>query len=428
MDKNVFEQRFQLKPFLFEAIRRQEFDRPTDIQERLIPSIIKGNDVIGQSQTGSGKTLAFLLPILEKINPDVKKVQAVITAPTRELARQVYDEAKKLVEQSNIVVKTVVGGTDRKRMVDQLKNEPHIIIGTPGRIKDLVVQEGISIFNANMLVVDEADQMLDMGFIEDVDQIASRMAHQLQMMVFSATIPENLEPFLRKYMNNPRHVHVKPEEIAPGEIEHFAIPVKSRDRIQLTIDVAKKYNPYLAIVFANTKKDADELADKMMAEGLNVDKLHGDLPPRTRKSVMKRVANAECQYLVATDLAARGIDVKGISHVIHYQIPTDLDYYIHRSGRTGRAGMSGVAAVLYERDEMDKLDKLQKKGITFNHQELKGDEWVQVNVQRPKPKKKPEKDTTSFSTPKPKKVKPGYKKKFQFKQKQENKFNRRKKK
>lgn len=302
MDKNVFEQRFQLKPFLFDAIRKLEFERPTEIQERLIPSIIKGQDVIGQSQTGSGKTLAFLLPIFEKINPDVQKVQAVVTAPTRELARQVYDVAVQLIGESDIKVKTVVGGTDRKRMVDQLKNEPHVIIGTPGRIKDLVVQENFSIFHADMLVVDEADQMLDMGFIEDVDQIAARMAHELQMMVFSATIPENLQPFLRKYMNNPKHVHVKPEEAAPGEIEHIAIPVRHRDRIELTIDIAKKFNPYLAIIFANTKKDADEVADAMLAEGMNVDRLHGDLPPRTRKNVMKRVADAECQYLVATTL------------------------------------------------------------------------------------------------------------------------------
>lgn len=420
-NKNVFEQRFQFKPFLFEAIRKLEFERPTDIQERLIPSIIKGQDVIGQSQTGSGKTLAFLLPIFERINPEVQKVQAVITAPTRELARQVYDVAVKLVEESNIRVKTVVGGTDRKRMVDQLKNEPHIIIGTPGRIKDLVVEEGISIFSADMLVVDEADQMLDMGFIEDVDQIASRMAHDLQMMVFSATIPENLEPFLRKYMNNPKHVHVKPEEAAPAEIEHIAIPVRHRDRIQLTMDVAKRFNPYLAIIFANTKKDADEVADAMMAAGMNVERLHGDLPPRTRKSVMKRVANAECQYLVATDLAARGIDVKGISHIIHHQIPTDLDYYIHRSGRTGRAGMSGIAAVLYERDEMERLEKIEKKGIKFHHQDLKGEEWVDVSIQRSKPKKSNKKDKNEFSMPKPKKVKPGYKKKFQEKKKQFNK-------
>jgi ATP-dependent RNA helicase CshB len=223
-------------------------------------------------------------------------------------------------------------------------------------------------------------------------------------------------------MNNPKHVHVKPEEAAPGEIEHIAVPVRNRDRIQLTIDIAKKFNPYLAIIFTNTKKDADEVADVMMAQGLNVDRLHGDLPPRTRKSVMKRVANAECQFLVATDLAARGIDVKGISHIIHYQIPTDLDYYIHRSGRTGRAGMSGIAAVLYERDEIDRLEKLEKKGITFVHQDLKGEEWVEMNIQRSKPKNK-KKDANEFVLPKPKKVKPGYKKKFQEKKKQ---FNRRK--
>ncbi|WP_257346001.1 DEAD/DEAH box helicase [Pseudalkalibacillus decolorationis] len=428
MENNIFEQRFNLKPFLFQSIREQRFERPTDIQERLIPSILKGQDVIGQSQTGSGKTFAFLLPILQRIDPTQKKVQAVITAPTRELARQVYDEAMKLLEfqdkEQSIQVKTVVGGTDRKRMVDQLKHVPHLIIGTPGRIKDVVVEEGISIFHATMLVVDEADQMLDMGFIEDVDQVASRMAHELQMMVFSATVPSNLEPFLKKYMNNPKHVHVQPEDATPIEIEHYAIPIRNKDRIQLTIEVAKSFNPYLAIIFTNTKKDADEVADALESAGLNVDRLHGDLPPRTRKHVMKRVNNAECQYLVATDLAARGIDVKGVSHVIHYQIPTDLDYYIHRSGRTGRAGMTGIAAVLYEREDLDKLERLKKKGISFEHRELKNGEWTEVKLQKARIKRTT-KEKDSVSIPKPKKVKPGYKKKYQEQQKR---FNRHKRK
>ncbi|WLD92101.1 DEAD/DEAH box helicase [Alkalihalobacillus sp. AL-G] len=424
MKKSIFEQRLNLKPFLYESLREQRFERPTEIQERLIPSILKGQDVIGQSQTGSGKTYAFLLPILERIDPGKNNVQAVITAPTRELARQVYDEALKLIEfqdrEQPIVVKTVVGGTDRKRMVNQLKHAPHLIIGTPGRIRDLVVDEGISIFHATMLVVDEADQMLDMGFIEDVDQVASRMAHELQIMVFSATIPTNLEPFLKKYMNNPKHVHVQPEEAAPIEIEHIAVPVRNRDRIQLTIDVATNFNPYLAIVFTNTKKDADEVADAMESAGLNVDRLHGDLPPRTRKHVMKRVNKAECQFLVATDLAARGIDVKGVSHIIHYQIPTDLDYYIHRSGRTGRAGMSGIATVLFERDEQDKIERIEKKGITFSYRDLKNGKWTDVKLQRTRSKRS-SKEKDIIPIPKPKKVKPGYKKKYQEQKKRLNK-------
>lgn len=406
-------ERLNISDFLIKALEKQNFKKPTEIQERVIPGAINGHDIIGQSQTGSGKTLAFLLPVIHRVDPSKDEIQAIITAPTRELARQIYQEYEKLAqyfpEDQYVRAKTVVGGTDRKRMVDKLKNVPHVLIGTPGRIKDMVINEGINVYTATALVVDEADQMLDMGFIEDVDQVAARMAANLQMLVFSATIPEKLQPFLRKYMENPRYVHVNPEQVTAQDIKHVLIPTKHQDKTKLLIKVAKAYNPYLAIIFVNTKKTADEVADAMLAEGMNVERLHGDVPPRERKNIMKRVQNAEFQYLVATDLAARGIDIKGISHIINYELPRDLDFYIHRTGRTGRAGMSGIAATLFDPSDQLAIQKLKSRNIHFVLEELRGGEWVEIKTRTRKNASNREK---GIVLPKPKKVKPGYKKKL----------------
>jgi ATP-dependent RNA helicase CshB len=418
MTESVFEKRFELNQHLISALDMQKIAKPTEIQERVIPAILKGFNLIGRSQTGTGKTLAFLLPIIQKIDRENEQVQAVITAPTRELANQVYQEAIKLTEaypeESKPRIKTVVGGTDRKRMVETLKANPHIIIGTPGRIKDLVETGAINVYTASILVVDEADQTLDMGFIEEVDFVASRMAKELQMMVFSATIPENLQPFLRKYMDNPKFVEVQPENVTAVEITHVAIPLKFRDKLQLLADVAKLYNPYLAIIFTNTKKTADEVAGALLSKGLNVDLLHGGLQARERRNVMKRVQKAECQFLVATDLAARGIDIEGVSHIINFELPKDLDYYIHRSGRTGRAGMDGISATIYEPSDEQALAKLQSRGIQFQYKDLKNGELTSIDdrIKRKARKPAPIQKQGKFIA-KPKKVKPGYKKKFQ---------------
>ncbi len=438
MKKSNFE-RFELQPFLINALEEQRFIKPTDIQERLIPAIKNGKDVIGQSQTGSGKTLAFLLPIVDTIDVQLDVVQAVITAPTRELAAQIFDELKKLLlhdEENNVQAKLLVGGTDRTRTIEKLKTQPHIVVGTPGRIIDMVEEQALKVFTATKLVVDEADQMLDMGFISDVDKVASRMAEQLQMLVFSATIPEKLQPFLKKYMNNPRHVEVKSGESKALKIEHRLIPLRHRDKIKVAIDVAKLLNPYLAIIFTNTKERADEVANAMQEAGLNVDRLHGGLNPRQRKQVMKQLQDAKIQYLVASDLAARGIDIKGISHIINVEIPDDLDFYVHRVGRTGRAGEEGIAVTLYESSDQLAIEKLVKRGISFKYVDIKNNEWIELD----KPRRKVDRSTSAISTEKgkptstgkavakPKRVKPGYKKKAKYLQEKADKRERRLKK
>jgi|UPI00040D33C9 ATP-dependent RNA helicase CshB len=434
--------RFELKPFLIEALSGQRFSLPTEIQERLIPAIKNGKDVIGQSQTGTGKTLSFLLPILDKIDPAKDEVQAIITAPTRELASQLFDELKKLLEhcpeEEMIHAKLLVGGTDRNRAIEGLKTQPHIVVGTAGRIGDLMDDKALLVYTAAMLVVDEADQMLDMGFIADVDKVASRMAEDLQMMIFSATIPEKLQPFLKKYMNDPRHVQVEPKHVTASKIEHRIVPLRNRDKLTFTVELAKSINPYFAIVFTNTKEQADEVTAAMQEAGLNVECLHGGLQPRQRKQIMKQVKEVKMQYLVATDLAARGIDVKGVTHIINFGLPKDLDFYVHRVGRTARAGADGVAYTIFEQNDQQAVEKLLKRGISFTYYDFKRGEWQKLDKpplgvpgKRPKSSSAKQETVKSGSSKevvntgtgkakaKPKKVKPGYKKKARFKQAKE---------
>jgi len=413
-------QRLPLKPFILKAIDELGFREPSEIQERIIPSALKGESIVGQSQTGTGKTHAYLIPILSNIDPAIEETQAVITAPTRELATQIYHEILKITKHcapdEMITAKNFVGGTDKQRTIERLKKSPHIVVGTPGRIFDLVSEQALAVYTAKTLIVDEADLMLDMGFIEDVDRIASRMPEDLQMLVFSATIPEKLRPFLKKYMENPKFVEVKPNQKVAENIEHILIPIKSRSKDRVLIDMLNSINPYLCVIFVNTKKTATTIAETLANHGIKAGQIHGDLTPRERKKMMTQIRNLEFQYIVATDLAARGIDIQGISHVVNYELPTDLDFYIHRSGRTARAGHSGISVILYDRSDEDALVKLEKLGITFKHMEVVNGEWRELDDRNRRQKRKKKNDDLEVMKKsvirKPAKVKPGYKKKL----------------
>jgi len=419
MEQTKFE-RFSLKPFIIEALTKElKFYEPTEIQERLMPSILKGESAIGQSQTGTGKTHAYLLPLLNQVVPDRKEVQVVITAPTRELATQIYQEASKIIAYSpdEITAKLYIGGTDKQRTIEKLKTQPHIVVGTPGRINDLVKENALIVNKVRSFVVDEADLMLDMGFIKDVDMVAGQMPENLQILVFSATIPEKLKPFLKKYLENPKFTHVAPKQATAAKIEHILVPARHRDKLNLVYEMLIDFNPFLAIVFTNTKKNADAVADALIEKGLKVGRIHGDLSPRDRKKMMKQINDLEYQYVVATDLAARGIDIKGVSHVINYEIPTtELDFYIHRVGRTARAGSSGIAVTLFEISDEDALNKLEKLGIEFINKDFVGGEWKDIDDRKRRQNRKrvtDEVDALAKSiVQKPKKVKPGYKKKM----------------
>lgn len=421
MKKNQFES-FNLKPFIIEAINELGFYEPTEIQERMIPLVLKNESAIGQSQTGTGKTLAYVIPILEKIDPGRQEVQAVITAPTRELASQIYHQILKVTnhcsQEEQIMTRCYIGGTDKQRTIEKLKVQPHIVVGTPGRIKDLMAEKALLVHTSQMLVVDEADMALEMGFIEDLDQVAAKMPENLQMLVFSATIPEKLKPFLKKYMENPKSIQIDAGRKTIENLEHFLMPSRHRNKKQLVREVLLRYNPYLAIVFTNTKKMAEELADYLDEQGLKVGRVHGDLPPRERKKMMKQIQDLEFQYIVATDLAARGIDIEGVSHVINYELPADLDFYIHRVGRTARAGNKGIALTIYELSDEDALNRLEKMGIQFKNVDLKNDELIVLEERNKRKNRQKQEDEAEKKAKsmirKPQKVKPGYKKKMQL--------------
>jgi ATP-dependent RNA helicase CshB len=419
MSKTNFD-RFGLKPFLLEAVNELKFYKPTDIQERLIPSILNGESAIGQSQTGTGKTHAYLLPIVNQIDPTKNEVQAVITAPTRELAQQIYHVLQQLTkfssDEEEVTTKLFVGGTDKQRSIDKLKTQPHIVVGTPGRIRDLVKVQALFVHTSRVLVIDEADLMMDLGFIREVDEIAGKMPEELQILVFSATIPEKLKPFLKKYMENPKYTHVSPKQATAKKIEHVLVPVRHRDKLELVYEMATAYNPYLLLIFTNTRKSADEVANYLLSKGLEVGRIHGDLTPRERRKMMKQLKEGSFQFVVATDLAARGIDIEGVSHVLNVEFPQDLDFYIHRVGRTARAGYSGIATALYEQSDIDTIERLEKRGIHFKHQDLRNGQIVDLGEREKRKKRKPQSQDDEKRAvkmvKKPSKVKPGYKKKM----------------
>lgn len=411
---------FNFKEYIYQALDEINFKEPTEVQARLIPTILKGKSVVGQSQTGSGKTHTFLLPIFQNLNAQKDEVQAVITTPSRELAYQIYEAAKQLAKFSpeNIWIQNYVGGTDKQRQIEKLKShQPQLVIGTPGRILDLVRENALDIHNAHYLVVDEADMTLDLGFLKETDAIASTLPKDLQMLVFSATIPEKLRPFLRKYMYNPVIEVVANKHVISPTIDNWLVSTKGRDRNKLIYDLLTMGEPYLALVFANTKERADELTNYLRSQGLKVAKVHGGIQPRQRKRIMREIQNLDYQFVVATDLAARGIDIEGVSHVINDDIPEDLEFFVHRVGRTGRNGMKGTAITLYEPSEEKLIDELESMGVHFVPKAVKNSEIVDSYDRNRREKRQTRKESMDpklrgFVKKEKKKRKPGYKKKI----------------
>lgn len=411
---------YNFKPFIKRALEKLNFTDPTEVQKRLLPPIMRGKSVVGQAQTGSGKTHAFLLPIFNEVIPDEHVVQAVITTPSRELAYQIYDAAKQLAAEADeeLTVVNYVGGTDKKRQVTRLeKKQPQIVIGTPGRIWDLIKSHELDVHFTKYFVVDEADMTLDMGFLKETDAIASALPQDLQMMVFSATIPAKLEPFLRKYMNNPVIEVVENQTVISPTIDNWLISTKGRDRNQLIYQLLTLGEPYLVLIFANTKERVDELTNYLRKCGLDVAKIHGGLQPRERKRIMKKVHNLDYQFVVATDLAARGIDIEGVSHVINDDLPNDLEFFIHRVGRTGRNNMTGTAITLYGPDDDQKVAELEEMGITFKPKAIKNGEVVDSYDRKRRVKRKKRHDSMDpslrgMAKKQKTKHKPGYKKRI----------------
>lgn len=424
---NNFEQ-FNLQLYLLEAIEELHFEEPTPIQTEVITEIQSGRDISGQSKTGSGKTHAFLLPLLNQLDENANNVQIVITAPSRELGEQLYQATIQLTEKApwDIKVDRFMGGTDKNRQIEGLKsNQPDVVIGTPGRLVDLVEANVLKTYTAYAMVVDEADMTLDLGFIEEVDRIAGTIPKESQFLVFSATIPQKLQPFLQKYMNNPVKIEIENKEVISDLIDNWLISTKSKDRFDVIYDILTIGQPYLVLVFANTKENVEALAEKFEEKDMNVGVLHGGLDSRERRRVMRSIRNLDYQFIVATDLAARGIDIEGVSHVINAEIPQDLSYFVHRVGRTGRNNLPGIAITLYSPGEEEEIQTIEDMGITFEEKTLQNGEIVdapQRRTKRKKPNKKLEYDAdiASLAHKSKKKVKPGYKRKIRRQRKLKN--------
>ncbi|MEC9485807.1 MAG: DEAD/DEAH box helicase [Candidatus Izemoplasma sp.] len=408
------------KPFIKNAIEHLGFKEFTDVQKQIIPLMRNNDDVIGCSQTGTGKTHAFLIPIFEKIDPNKEEVQVIITTPTRELANQIYKAATHIGDNAKdfIDIRRYVGGRDKNKEIERLqKKQPMIVIGTPGKLHDLALQERVlNIHTARTFIVDEADMTMDQGFLPNVFDLTQALKKDTQLCVFSATIPEQMRPFLRKLMDQPKEVFIAPKQLSNLNIEHIFIPVKSKQPKDVLLQFISTFKPYIALIFCNTKETVDEIADFLYSQGKNVEKLHGDIPARQRKRVMQQANQAKFQYIVASDIASRGIDIDGVSHVINYELPKDMEFYIHRTGRTGRANYDGKAISLYHTDDDAYIDFLEEKGINIVYKEVRNGELVERRDRKERAKRqhvtKGENKNKYNIKKKNKKVKPGYKKKF----------------
>lgn len=339
---------------------------PTPIQEKTIPVLLAGKDVIAQAQTGTGKTLAFLLPILERVDPKKSHIQALIVTPTRELALQITSECKKIMSSlEDVHVLAVYGGQDVEQQMKKLKRNIHIVIGTPGRLLDHMRRGTIELSQVSMLVLDEADQMLHMGFLTEVEDVIRATSPNRQTMLFSATMPQTIRSLAKRFMRNPEDIRVRSTRITLDEIKQIVVETTDRAKQATLCSLIDEMRPFLAIIFCRTKRRVSTLNEALIRKGYLSEELHGDLSQAKREQVMQRFREAKMQILVATDVAARGLDVEGVTHVFNYDIPQDVESYIHRIGRTGRAGDKGIAITLVAPKDRMFLSIIEK-GINLN--------------------------------------------------------------
>lgn len=327
---------------ILRGLEEMGFQEATPIQAQTIPLIMQGRDIIGHSQTGTGKTAAFSLPAIELLNPQDREVQVLVLCPTRELAVQSYEEIKKFSKYTHgIRALAIYGGQPIEQQIKALKHVVQIIIGTPGRVMDHMRRRTLKLHRVKMVVLDEADEMLNMGFREDIETILADVPTRRQTALFSATMSREIMEVTKEYQKDPELVKIIPEELTISAIEQICYQVPRDRKFEVLNMVLEKYDPKLAIVFCNTKKQVDELTVQLQLHGIKADGIHGDIKQATRIHVLQKFKTGQIKLLVATDVAARGIDVDGVDAVINYDIPQDLEYYVHRIGRTGRAGRSG---------------------------------------------------------------------------------------
>jgi ATP-dependent RNA helicase DeaD len=355
------EMEFELKKEVQQAIEEMGFVEFTDIQKMTMPLLLEGKDVIGHSHTGTGKTAAYAIPILEKIDVDNEAVQALIICPTRELSLQIRDEILRIAKyMPRIKVVTVYGGDPITNQIYAMKKKPQIIVGTPGRTIDHLDRKTLKLDQLSFMVMDEADEMLKMGFQEDIEKIFSFVPEVRQTMMFSATMPRTVMALAKSYMNEPEIIRVIGEEQTSTDVIQQYYKVRRENKTEAIYRLLNVYHPKLALIFCNTKVKVDELTQELIERGINCDKIHGDLPQTTRLDVLKKFHAGIIDVMVATDVAARGLDIKEVEAVFNYDVPEKADYYVHRIGRTGRIGNTGYSFTLVSKGEMKGIEEIER--------------------------------------------------------------------
>ena len=372
-----------LDPDLLSAVRDLGYEAPSPIQEQAIPPLLEGLDVIGQAQTGSGKTAAFGLPMLQYVDPSEDDVQGIVLTPTRELCIQVTQALRAYGKRKGVDVVAVFGGAPIRSQQAQLRSGGQIVVGTVGRVKDLIGRHSLVLNACRFVVLDEADEMLDLGFLEDVEKILALTPSSRQTALFSATMPAEIRRLADQYMYEPVIVKVKTDTLTVDTVEQFALEVSAREKNDALITVLEAERPEQALVFVRTKIRCDQLYRTLRDRGMNVRALHGDMTQGSRDGVMISFKDGRLPLLVATDVAARGLDITGISHVINFDVPTSPDVYVHRIGRTGRVGRSGRAITFFESRQQREIEAIERNaGVKLSP-------WVKDAHVAPTPVKSP---------------------------------------
>jgi len=351
-----------MKESVLKSIDDLKFESPTEIQAAAIPVALQGFDMIGQAQTGTGKTIAFGAPILSLMEPPTGKVQAIIMAPTRELAVQVSEEFAKIAKYDRVKILAIYGGQSIDRQIMALKRGVDIVIGTPGRILDHISRKTLKLENAKFLVLDEADEMLNMGFIDDIETIMSHLNAERQTLLFSATMPRIIKDLTKRYMKaDTKHVNVNKKTMTVSKTSQHYFEVNFKNKFETLCRILDVESPKCCIMFCKTKAGVDELVEQLMSKGFGAEGMHGDMKQAQRQSTLKKFKTGNLNYLIATDVAARGIDVDDVTHVINYDLPQDIESYVHRIGRTGRANKEGIAYSLINRREASFLRQIERE-------------------------------------------------------------------
>lgn len=375
-----------LSELLIKAVVNMGFEEATPIQEQTIPLAMQGKDLIGQAQTGTGKTAAFGIPMIERANVDQATVQGVILTPTRELAVQVAEELNRIGQFKGIRTLPIYGGQEIGRQIRALKNKPHIIVATPGRFMDHMRRKTIRLHDIKVVVLDEADEMLNMGFVEDIEAILAEMPTERQTLLFSATMPQRIRTLAQKFMINPQLITIKSKELTVANIKQQYIEVPEKQKFDVACRLLDIHSPELAIIFGRTKRRVDELSEALVKRGYGAEGIHGDLTQARRDSVLRKFKEGAIEVLVATDVAARGLDISGVTHVINFDVPQDPESYVHRIGRTGRAGRTGLAITFVTPREVPYLrsieattrSKIERRPIPTIPEAIEGQQRITV--------------------------------------------------